>query len=68
MNILVPFWKDIEKWGSEMSVIISCGVKEYIKAQLGEVLQDTTVNGANLALRITKEDYQKGGSISVILH
>lgn len=41
----------------------SCGVREFIEEQLGAILQDTKVNGANLALRITREAYQQKGSI-----
>ena len=46
-----------------LNFTFSCGVKEYIKEQIGDILQETSVKGANLALRITKEDYKQKGSI-----
>lgn len=61
--IHIPFWKDIEECVHFIFFIYSCGVKEYIKSQIGDILQDSNIKGANLALRVTKEDFQQRGGM-----
>lgn len=39
----------------------SCNVQDYITEELGNILSDVKANGVDIALRVTKEDFAKGG-------
>ncbi|KAK8808304.1 hypothetical protein WA171_001525 [Blastocystis sp. BT1] len=51
MMIRVSCWKDIE----------DCGVEEYIRSKLGNVVVPTEAKNTHVTLHITKADYEKGG-------
>ena len=44
-----------------MLLTCSCGVQEYVKEKLGDVLSDDNNSGVDLSLHITKEQFTKGG-------
>ncbi|KAK8811874.1 ARP2/3 complex 34 kDa subunit [Blastocystis sp. ATCC 50177/Nand II] len=49
--IHVACWKEIE----------DCGVQEYVREKLGDVLSDVNASGVDLALHITRDEFTKGG-------
>ena len=54
-------WKEIEEWSCIRAVMCSCNVQDYITEELGNILSDVKANGVDIALRVTKEDFVKGG-------
>ena len=54
-------WKEIEEWSCIRAVMCSCNVQDYITEELWNILSDVRANGVDIALRVTKEDFAKGG-------
>lgn len=59
--IHVACWKEIEESLLVLLLICSCGVQEYVKEKLGDVLSDVNASGVDLALHITRDEFTKGG-------
>ena len=62
MMIRVSCWKDIEEQRTlKKNNWHSCGVEEYIRSKLGNVVVPTEAKNTHVTLHITKADYEKGG-------
>ena len=59
--IHISCWKEIEELLLVLLLTCSCGVQEYVKEKLGDVLSDDNNSGVDLSLHITKEQFTKGG-------